>query len=167
MHAPSARPARPAVFLLGAALLVSAVPGLVVAQDEGPHDKAIDARQSMFRLYSWNFGMLSDMAKEEAPYDAEAASTAAANLDMLANLAHNGFWPEGSDSETAGNATNRALSAIWEEYPDIVSKAEDLQAATAELRTAAGGGLDSLQGAVGDVGGACKGCHDDYRAEKD
>lgn len=168
MHRPSTSRPR-LVALLGGAVGLGALAasGPLLAADEGPHDKAIQARQAMFQLYSWNIGPLSDMAKEKIPYDAERAAAAAANLDMLANLSHDGFWPEGSDSESEGNATNRALPAIWEDYPDITSKVDALRTATAELKTAAGSGLGELQGAIGDVGGACKGCHDDYRAEKE
>ena len=158
---------RPAVRSLGvAALIALALSSPLSSADDGPHDKAIEARQAMFRLYGWNFGTLSAMAKEKAPYDAERAAAAAANLDALANLDQDGFWPPGSDNETEGNATTRALPAIWETFPEIVEKADALKASTATLKGTAGEGLDALRGAIGDVGGSCKGCHDDYRAER-
>ena len=155
------------VIVVAAALAAPFGTALIAqAADEGPHDKAIEARQAMFRLYGWNAGTLFGMAKEKIDYDAERAAEAAANLDALVNLGHAGLWPEGSDDATEGNAENRALPAIWERYPDIEDKMSDLKEATAALNEVAGDGLDALQGAVNDVGGACKACHDDYRAEK-
>lgn len=133
---------------------------------DGPHDKSIKARQAMFQLYSFNLGILSDMAKEKAPYDAEIATEAANNLSAAVNLGQSQLWPQGSDNATDGNATTRALPAIWETYPDVIGKSEALVEAVAALVPVAGNGLGDLQGAMGDVGGSCKGCHDDFRAER-
>ena len=151
-------PLAAAAVLLGGATLVQAA--------DGPHDDAIESRQGLMSLYSWNLGTLSAMAKEKMPYDAERASIAATDLDALARLHQDGLWPEGSDESTEGNRENRALPAIWEDYADFTEGFDDLAEASAAMKTAAGGGLDSLKGAMNDVGGACKGCHDDYRAEK-
>jgi len=134
--------------------------------DEGPHDKAIKARQGMFQLYSFSMGTLGGMAKEKIEYDATLAAELAANLNAAANLGQSMFWPAGSDNSNPDNARTRALPAIWETFPAITEKADDLKAATAVLAENAGNGLEALQGAIGDVGQACKGCHDDYRAEK-
>ena len=134
--------------------------------EDGPHDKAIKARQAMFQLYNFNLGILSAMAKEKIPYDAAIAAEAANNLSAAANLGQSQFWPQGSDNATEGNARTRALPAIWETFPAITEKADALKTATAALAPVAGNGLDALQGAMGDVGGSCKGCHDDYRAKK-
>lgn len=120
----------------------------------------------MFQTYSFNTGLLGDMAKEKIPYDADIASEAAANLNAAANLGQSQLWPQGSDNATDGNATTRALPVIWETYPDIVEKAEALKEAAAAMMAVAGDGLGALQGAMGDVGASCKGCHDDFRAEK-
>ena len=133
---------------------------------DGPHDKAIKARQAMFQTYSFNTGLLGDMAKEKIPYDADIASEAAANLNAAANLGQSQLWPQGPDNATDGNATTRALPVIWETFPDIVDKAEALKEAAAAMMAVAGDGLGALQGAMGDVGASCKGCHDDFRAEK-
>jgi len=134
--------------------------------EDGPHDAAIEARQAMFQLYGYHFGILSDMAKEKRDYDAALAAEAADNLDAVTRLGQGSFWPQGSDSETDGNARNRALPAIWSDYPDIEEKAAALKEASEALVSAAGTDLDALQGAIGPVGNACKGCHDDYRAER-
>ena len=140
--------------------------GAVAFAADGPHDKAIKARQAMFQTYSFNVGILSAMAKEKRPYDADIATEAANNLNAAANFGQSQLWPQGSDNATDGNAKTRALPIIWETYPDITEKAKALTTAVAALVPVAGNGLDALQGAMGDVGGSCKSCHDDFRAEK-
>jgi len=149
-----------------AALVVSIGLGSVALAADGPHDKAIKARQAMFQIYGFNIGILGDMAKGETEYNAEIAMEAAQNLDAAANFGQSQMWPMGSDSETEGNMKNRALPAIWSTYPAISEKSEALTAATAALVPVAGNGLEALQGAMGDVGASCKGCHDDYRAKR-
>lgn len=146
-----------------AGLLISASGAFA---EDGPHDKAIKARQAMYQIYGFSIGILGAMAKEKMPYDAAIASEAANNLSVAANLGQSQFWPPGSDNATEGNARTRALPAIWETYPAITEKADALKTAVAALVPVAGNGLEALQGAMGDVGGSCKGCHDDYRAEK-
>jgi len=139
---------------------------MATAQDKGPHDAAIKGRQAMFQTYSFNMGILGAMAKEKMEYDADIAAQSAANLNAAANFGQSAMWPEGSDNETPGNAKTRALPAIWSNFPDVLEKSNALKEASEVLAAEAGNGLDALKSAIGDVGGSCKGCHDDYRAEK-
>lgn len=154
--------------ILAIAIAASALCAGVVATaaDKGPHDDAIKGRQAMFQSYNFNMGILGAMAKEKMDYDADKASEAAANLQAAANFGQSSMWPEGSDSENPANARTRALPAIWGSYPAVVEKADALKKSTAVLATQAGSGLGALQDAIGDVGASCKGCHDDFRAEK-
>ncbi len=154
--------------LITAAALTSSVLAMtaVAFAADGPHDKAIKARQAMFQTYSFNVGILSAMAKGDKPYDADVATEAANNLSAAANFGQSQMWPQGSDNATDGNARTRALPAIWTEFPAITEKAEGLKTAVAALVPVAGNGLEALQGAMGDVGASCKACHDDYRAKR-
>nr|MBX2836056.1 cytochrome c [Gammaproteobacteria bacterium] len=70
------------------------------------------------------------------------------------------------DNSNSENARTRALPAIWETFPAITEKSDALKDAAAVLAENAGNGLEALQGAMGDVGQSCKGCHDDYRAKR-
>ncbi len=146
------------------ALLVAGSHAAMAA--DGPHKKAIEARQAMFQLYSYHMGLLGGMAKGKIPYDAAIASEAAANLDAAANLGQSTLWPAGSDNSNAENGKTRALKEIWDTYPAIAEKSEQLKEATAVLAQNAGNGLDALKSSIGDAGAACKACHDDYRAKK-
>lgn len=155
------------VFKSLTAVVVGCVCCATVAMaEDGPHDKAIKARQAMFQLYSYSMGVLGGMAKGKTDYNAELAVEMAKNLDAAANLGQSTFWPPGSDNSNSDNARTRALAAIWETYPEVNSKGEAFKKATAVLAANAGSGLEQLQSSIGDVGKACKGCHDDFRAKK-
>ncbi len=142
------------------------VAGNATARDEGPHDKAIKARQALMQLYSFNLGILAGMAKGKVDYNADSASAAANNLLSAVSMDQSAMWPQGSHSDDAVNLTNRALPAIWETYPKITEAGKAMATAATDLQAAAGNGVDALRGAIGAAGKSCKGCHDDFRAEK-
>jgi len=154
-----------AAALAGSVLLTGLAGNTALAAD-GPHDKAIKARQAMYQLYSFSAGILGGMAKGKIEYNAELAAEMAANLDAAANLGQSAFWPPGSDNSNPDNARTRALPKIWETFPAITENSDALKKATAALAANAGNGLDALRSSMGDVGKSCKGCHDKYRAEK-
>lgn len=134
---------------------------------DGPYDKAIKARQALMQLYSYHIGTLGDMAKGKMDYDADLATEAADNLLAVNRLGQSTLWPQGSDNSDPENAETRALPAIWETYPKIADKGKALNEALVAMAAEAGNGLDALKGSIGDVGESCKGCHDDFRAEKE
>ena len=151
-----------ALVVPAVALLCSS---MAIAED-GPHDDAIKARQSLMQLYGYHVGILSAMAKGKMDYDADLAAEAANNLLAVNSLGQSTLWPPGSDDSNPENAQNRALPAIWETYPKIAEKGKALNEALVAMAAEAGNGLDALKDTIGDVGGSCKGCHDDFRAEK-
>jgi cytochrome c556 len=134
---------------------------------DGHADKAIaaavKARQSQMTLYAFNIGLLGDMAKGDVAYDADAATAAARNLAALSQLDQSRLWPKGSDNVTLGADNTQALPAIWEAGSTAGEKGMALATAAVALEQAAGGGLDALRGAIGDVGKACGSCHESYR----
>ncbi len=147
-------------------VLVAAVMATSAIGD-GHADKAIEAavkaRQSQMTLYAFNMGLLGAMAKGEVDYDATAASAAAGNLAALSRMDQSRLWPQGSDSEALGLDTTKAAPAIWAAGSTVGEKGMAFGAAAMALEAAAGGGLDALRGAMGDVGKSCGGCHESYR----
>ena len=127
--------------------------------------QAVQARKGLMDMNGINAGVLFAMAQGKRDYDAEAAKAAAGNIVLLASINQNNLWPEGTDAEALPGQT-RALPAIWTNYPDIEEKAKAWLAAAQAVDAVAGDGLDALQAAVGPLGGACKDCHDDYRAPR-
>ena len=130
-----------------------------------PNEKAIKARKAVMTLQSWYAGPLFTMAKGEMEYDAEMAKTYAEHLNTVANVEGGAMWPQGTDNGAYEGKT-RALAEIWTTYPEVAKKGEALSEAAAALAAVAGDGLDALRSKIGPVGKACKGCHDDFRAEQ-
>ena len=145
-----------------------AVIGLSVAFSasaaKDPNEKAIEARQAVMTLQSWYAGPLFGMAKGDIEYDAEMARSFAAHLDAMAGLDAGAMWPRGTGNDAYAGKT-RALPAIWSTWPEAGRKGEALSEATAALAAVAGDGPGALRSKIGAVGKACKGCHDDFRAE--
>lgn len=148
---------------LGAVLGLAIAAGAATGQDaaEKALADATKARQAQMQLYAFNMGVLGGMARGEVDYDAEKAGAAAANLAALTKLDQSQLWPEGSDD--MGVESSRALPALWENLPDVMSKGADLAAAAAAMEGAATQDQASLQAAMGAIGGACSACHRAYR----
>jgi cytochrome c556 len=154
-------PARTLTALaLGAALLA----GTALAESHGSNP-AVKARQSHMQLYAHNIGVLGAMVKGEVDYGAEAAVAAAGNLAALSQLDQRTYWPQGTDSDTLDGT--RALPAIWNDFPDILTKAKALTDAAVALEATAGDGLDALKAGFGPVGGACGACHKAYQKPRE
>ena len=141
-----------------AALAVMGTGLSATAQDIPP---AVEARQGQFQLMALNIGVLGNMARGNTDYDAGAAQTAADNLVTLSRIDQSFHWPEGTDNFALDGT--RALPAIWDNLPDVVSKWNDFGAAAVELQAVAANGQGAIGPALGPVGGTCKACHDDYR----
>ena len=138
---------------------------LAASAAKDPNEKAIKARQAVMTLQSWYAGPLFQMAKGDMDYDAAMAKTYAEHLNMVANAEGGAMWPPGTDNGAYEGKT-RALAEIWTTYPEVAKKGEALSEAAAALAAVAGDGLDALRSKIGPVGKACKGCHDDFRAEQ-
>ncbi len=130
-----------------------------MAQD---HAAEVKARQGQFRILALNLGVLGGMAKGAIPYDAAAAQAAADSLVGVSMVHQPTLWPEGSDNMSIDGT--RAQPNIWENLGDVLSKWDALGVAAKEMQVAAGTGQEAIGPALGKLGGACKACHDTYRA---
>ena len=130
-----------------------------------PLEKAIKARQGEMQLRAFNAGPLFGMAKGKIDYDAEMANKLAGNLKLMLDLDNGRAWAKGSDNENYAGKT-RALPKIWTTYPEIADYGKKFAMAVNELAAVAGDGRDALKSKIGAVGKACKGCHDEFRAEE-
>lgn len=130
------------------------------AQFAKPED-AIKYRQSAMTMIAAHFGRLGAMANGKAPFDAKQAAENAAVVESLAKLPWAAF---GEGTDKGGNT--KALPEIWKEQAKFKEAADKLVAEAAKLSAAAKvGTLDSLKAAFGNAGGACKGCHDNYKGK--
>ena len=134
---------------------VASVGAITVADKD-----AIKFRQSAFFLISNVFGEINGMAQGRIPMNEAVLKDRAALLNSLVTLPFHAF-PEGSDK-----GQTKAKPEIWMEGDKFKKAASDAQAAVAKLNTAvAAGQTKDLKALAGDVGKACKGCHDNYRAK--
>jgi cytochrome c556 len=125
-------------------------------------EAAVKLRQGLFEVQSFAFGPVGAMLKG-APFNAEAAQTAAKRIEMTSSMIPDVFRV--NTSKDTGLKT-RALDGIWTNKADFDQKAHDLTQAATNLEMAAMGGDKSttMQAAVA-VGKACGACHDQFRAK--
>ena len=147
------------LVLLSTVATLASLPA--AAQFQKPED-AIKYRQSAFTVMANHFGRIAAMAQGRVPFDAKVAAENADIVMTMSKLPFQGFG-EGTDK----GLPQRAKPEVWKEQPKFKAAAEKMQAEVAKLDAAAKtGNLDAIKAAVGAVGGSCKACHDDFRAEK-
>lgn len=118
-------------------------------------------RQSYFTLLAMNFGPIAGMLKGDIPWDDARAATMAANFTALANMNVAPAFPPGTEQ-----GTTRAKPELWENKADFEEKLANLKAASKSLLPAVqSGDKKAVGGAVKEIGGACKACHDEYKAK--
>ncbi len=147
-------------FALAATAMASL--GMAPALADGHESGPASARQAHMKLYAFYLDALGAMVKGQAGYDAGAAQSAANNLLALATMDQDAYWAPGTSSAELGNAT-KAPPAIWQDGSRFAEIGVQMAEAAGRLAAAAGGGRDSLAGAMRDVGGACGACHRNYR----
>ena len=153
---------------LGAALTIAAgVCGIAQAQMK-PED-AIRARQSIMRVVALNWGPIAGMAQDKIPFNKEVYVTNALRLEQVWAMNPSRFFVPGSDKPVAGAKT----ASFTDAKPEVFSQADKFKAAfdkeTQEIgklaAAARSGDEKAMKAAAGDVGKACGGCHDDFRAK--
>jgi cytochrome c556 len=140
--------------------LASAMVGIAQAQE--PPSRAaqlIGLRKATMDVLASQFGPLGGMAAGKVPYDATRSQLDAQRVVTLAGIATEVFPPESKEG-----APTKAKADIWTNRAEFDGLMKDLQDKTAALVVAAKvGTLDALRPAVGDVGKACKSCHDKFK----
>jgi cytochrome c556 len=153
MNGPTRLAQPSSICILLAALLPAGAP------QAGEPEDAVDYRQSVMQVLSWNAGHLAAMAKGEAPYDAAAFRGFAQDLASAASLDLLKGFPEGSVTEDSD-----AREEIWLNWPDFEARLKELRTQTAKLAlVAVGGDRAAMEAQLKETRGACKACHDDYK----
>ena len=143
--------------LLAGAALAMAVPA---AAQFAKAEDAIKYRKNALFVMQQNFGRVAGMAAGKAPFDAKVAVESAEIAEFMAELPWAGFGPGTDKGDT------KAKPEIWSDKAKFDDYAKKLQAEMSKLTTAAKtGNLDNIKVAVNATGGACKACHDDFRAK--
>jgi cytochrome c556 len=114
-------------------------------------------RRAAYTLMSLNFGSLAAMAQEKKPFNAEEAARNADFVAMLSTVPRQ-YFGEGTDKDT------KAKPEIWTHRADFDTKMDKMVGEAQKVPAVArGGDMAAFKKQVGDLGSACKACHDEYR----
>lgn len=145
---------------IAAAVAAAATALLAHAQQQPKPEDHIKWRKSAYALMGLHFGSLAAMAQDKKPYNKEQAIRDADFVALLATEPRQHFGDGTDKGET------KAKPEIWKNRADFDRKMDKMVNEAAKLpQVARHGDLAALKKAVGDTGGACKACHDDYRAK--
>lgn len=132
-----------------------AAAGCAVAFAVAASEGAVKYRQNTMKAVGGHMGAIVGIIRGEVPHDGHLPMHANA-LAAIAAAAPSLF--------AAGTEGGDTLPAVWEEPEDFQAKLDAFKDATTTLKAAADAG-EGVREALRGVGQACKGCHDDYRAE--
>lgn len=141
-------------FVMGAS-----VPLTTLAQ--GSAEALVKQRQAKMILQVKYLGQLVAMAQGKVPFNAEIVARNARYLDVLEEMAWDGF-----DASTK-DVQSRALPTVWEEPDKFKAAQQNLQSAVNALTAASKSGDEGkMKAAIGGVGKACGACHDNFREKR-
>jgi cytochrome c556 len=144
---------------LAAAVLAAATALPAAAQFAKPED-AIKYRKAAFTVMGAHFGRVAAMANGRIPFDAKAAVDNTEIATSMSKLPFVAFVPGTDKGDT------RAKPELWTDTDKIKRLTDKMQEEMVKLNVAAKtGNIDTIKAAAGEVGKACKACHDDYRKE--
>lgn len=125
-------------------------------------ETAIEYRQSLFQLLKSNMAPLGGMAKGALPYDASVMQTNAMRIEQLAEMMTDYLRVDTRKFDV----NTGAKDDLWDNFSDVTGKVDALKTAAIKLQSVAeAGNEDNYRAAIGDVGAACKSCHDDYKKD--
>jgi cytochrome c556 len=132
------------------------------AKPAGEAPPILKEREENFEAIGAAFKALRGQLEANAP---DFALVAAKANDINARAGKiTGHFPAGTS--TAEGFKTEALPAIWEKPEEFKAAAQKLVDESAKLASLAGGGDKAAVGAQAmAMGGACKGCHDQFRLD--
>jgi cytochrome c556 len=150
-------------FALSAVVALASMHMYVATADQTAQ-QAIEARQKNFKDIGGAFKVIRDEIRKSQP-DQNALVDAATKMDQLAKDLPR--WFAKGTGPDAGVKTD-AKPEIWSDAKGFEAAAAKFQAEAPKLLTLAkANDIDGIKKQVGAVGGACKGCHDNYRVPQD
>ncbi|MCK0125966.1 cytochrome c [Gelidibacter sp. F2691] len=141
---------------IAAVALTISVAG-VAAHADATNPTVIKRMEAM-KAIGGSMKTLSGMAKGEMEFDATKANAA------VATIAEKGMTVPALFEANEADPATEALPAIWENWDDFVKKSENMVMAAKGVAEISDQG--AIGAALGQIGGTCKACHDDYRVKK-
>lgn len=141
-----------------AAAVLAATAFTVQAQQTKVEDQ-VKYRKAAYTLMGLNFSSLGAMAQDKKPFNKDEATRNADFVAMLATVPK-GYFGEATDTGT------KAKPEIWTHRADFDAKMDKMVSEAQKLPAVVrGGDMSAFKKQVGDLGAACKACHDDFRAK--
>ena len=119
-------------------------------------DPDVKARQGLMDANGGAMKTLGGMASGEVAFDAAAAQAALKTLTDNAAGIEAAFKNQGGE-----DPARKSKPEVWANWDDFLAKAKALGDAAAAVD---GSSLDGVKAGLGGIGGACKGCHEAYKA---
>ena len=146
-------------FLLGLCLSFAVIMTAGAQQFSKPED-AIKYRKSALFIMNAQFSQIGSMVQGKVPYDAKVAADSAAVVEVMSKLPWTAFG-EGTDK-----GETKARAEIWTDAAKFKDAQDKLITESAKLAAASKTGkLEDLKLAFGATAGACKNCHENFRAK--
>ena len=120
-----------------------------------------ELRQAAMKKVGQSIGLLSGMAKGEAPFDAAAAQAAFATMNGVAKE-YVSFFPVGSET----GFETEASPDIWKNMDDFKAKVAKFEADTGAAAAITFADAAAVGAAIGPVAANCGACHQLYRVKK-
>lgn len=138
--------------------LILAISTLALAVSAAYADPIAD-RKAIMKERGGLLGPLGKMAKGEAAFDAAAVLTALQNLQANeAKFDVDALFPAGSDT-----GDTKAAPKIWEDMAGFKAADDKMKEAVDAAVAAPPADAGALGATLGTIGGACGGCHKEYR----
>jgi len=156
---------RKAAIVLGLLALTGAAYGGLNAAPPSPDavQKVVDARVAHYKEIGKAAKAIHDSLVQSPP----DLATIHANARAIEGLSKKipTWFPKGTGQQPG--VKTEALPVIWQQLPTFRQRAAGLGAAAHQLAAAAASGdVDATKAAAGNLGGACKACHDTFREKK-
>ncbi len=120
-----------------------------------------EARQASMKKVGGAIGLLSGIAKGEAPFDAAAAQAAFATMNTVAKE-YVSLFPVGSET----GMDTEASPAIWANMADFTAKVAKFESDTGAAAAMTFADAAAVGAAIGPVAENCGACHQLYRVKK-
>lgn len=121
----------------------------------------IEYRQKVMGGIGQSMGAVGDIMKNKLPVAGNIAQHAQV-IHINATLIASAFKHEAAEGKTDAKAE------VWKNWSKFEEAAKKLETASAKLAEVGGkGDMAAINDAIKGVGGACKGCHDDFRKPKE
>lgn len=126
-----------------------------------PEDE-IRHRQSVMNVLGRAFGPMVSMAQNKIPYNKDVVVRNTQIIETLSGLPWNSFGPG-----TEKGAPTKADLKVWSDQAKFKVSSEKMQQDVTRLSQIVKTGDEmAIKTAVGDLGKACKSCHDDFRLKE-